>query len=119
MSFFSLSSRLLLRVRTYLKADSLTPNFALLDIPFPLLLKTPSLALTSANTTSSNSNDPIIFVCKKGNDSFLAAKAFRKYLASKEEKTRSSEGLEVVAVKDLVGGVQAWSREIDKGFPIY
>ena len=45
-------------------------------------------------------------VCRLGNDSQLAAEALR------------SAGKEGV-VKDLIGGLRAWAREVDGNFPIY
>lgn len=97
-----------------------------LDVPFATLLKTPSLALAPSTLSSTlNQNDPIIFVCKKGNDSFLAARALRRYLAEQGELKDNKNPLSDkedendLEIKDLIGGLQAWSREIDGGFPIY
>lgn len=63
-------------------------------------------------------------MCRRGNDSLLAARAIRRYLAQQriEErgKTEKGEGevpLEVEVV-DVKGGVTAWA-ELEKGFPVY
>ena len=45
-------------------------------------------------------------VCRLGNDSQFAADALR---------SAGKEG----AVKDLIGGLRAWAREVDGNFPIY
>lgn len=82
----------------------------MIDIPFAQLLYDPSLVtphLTQAKRA--------YFICRKGNDSFLAARAFRRYLASATVET----GEEDVEVIDVRGGLQAWSRLVDVGFPIY
>lgn len=45
-------------------------------------------------------------VCRLGNDSQIAAEALRNVNSA-------------VIVKDLIGGLQAWSQEVDHKFPIY
>ncbi len=45
-------------------------------------------------------------VCRLGNDSQIAASALREANPS-------------FVVKDLIGGLQAWSRDVDSSFPIY
>lgn len=51
---------------------------------------------------------PIIVVCRRGNDSQIAVKRLQVCL----------DGLEV-SVKDIVGGLHAWSAKIDPDFPVY
>lgn len=46
-------------------------------------------------------------VCRLGNDSQIAADALRKVV------------LEGVIVKDLIGGLRAWSNRVDAKFPVY
>lgn len=65
-------------------------------------------------TILSNPNDvqltpDVVFVCRRGNDSQIAAAALRKALDSKED----------VRVRDVRGGLKAWSREVDLNFPVY
>ncbi|GLB37937.1 putative plays a central role in 2-thiolation of mcm(5)S(2)U at tRNA wobble positions of cytosolic tRNA(Lys), tRNA(Glu) and tRNA(Gln) [Lyophyllum shimeji] len=48
-------------------------------------------------------------VCRLGNDSQIAADALRSACA--EER--------VGLVRDVVGGLKAWAREVDPGFPVY
>ena len=48
-------------------------------------------------------------VCRLGNDSQIAADALRS--VRPEDPT--------LVIKDLVGGLRAWSRDVDPGFPVY
>lgn len=50
---------------------------------------------------------PLVAVCKHGNDSQIAVDALRSV---------SDVGQEI---KDLIGGLQSWSKDIDTQFPIY
>jgi adenylyltransferase/sulfurtransferase len=50
---------------------------------------------------------PYITVCRLGNDSQLAVDALRSV---------SDDGHEI---KDLIGGLQSWKKDIDTQFPIY
>jgi adenylyltransferase/sulfurtransferase len=52
----------------------------------------------------------MVFICKKGNDSQLAAAALRKRLAGLGEEGR---------VSDVRGGLVQWAKEVDKEFPLY
>ncbi len=47
-------------------------------------------------------------VCRLGNDSQIAADALR---GARPDPT--------FVIKDLVGGLRAWSRDVDPGFPVY
>ena len=47
-------------------------------------------------------------VCRLGNDSQIAADALR-----------SAQPDPTFVIKDLVGGLRAWSRVVDPGFPVY
>ena len=58
----------------------------------------------------SSSNQDIVFVCRRGNDSQRACAAFSQYCDKK--------GLNI-SVKDVIGGLHAWARHVDKKFPIY
>ncbi|OCF59031.1 adenylyltransferase and sulfurtransferase [Kwoniella mangroviensis CBS 10435] len=68
-----------------------------INIPLPTILKDPS---------SIPSTDEVIFLCRRGNDSQIAAEALRKISGEKR-------------IRDVKGGLRAWSREIDPEFPIY
>ncbi|KAK1233119.1 hypothetical protein PQX77_003759 [Marasmius sp. AFHP31] len=49
------------------------------------------------------------FVCRLGNDSQIAADAVRSALPDRSD----------VVVKDVIGGLRAWSKYIDSTFPVY
>ncbi|KAI0353810.1 hypothetical protein OH77DRAFT_1457885 [Trametes cingulata] len=73
-----------------------------INVPIKELLTDPS---TFANELPEGEED-VYVVCRLGNDSQLAADALR---------SRGRGGV----VKDLVGGLRAWAREVDANFPIY
>ena len=50
----------------------------------------------------------LIFLCRRGNDSQIAA--------SKLKEAMAKEG---VRVRDVAGGLHAWARDVDKDFPLY
>jgi adenylyltransferase/sulfurtransferase len=69
-------------------------------IPLPQLLADPASCLPSSDA-------PKIFVlCRLGNDSQLAAEALREFDPSLD-------------VKDVIGGLKAWSQDVDPQFPVY
>lgn len=47
-------------------------------------------------------------ICRQGNDSQIAAVKLKEKLARENAE-----------VKDIVGGLKAWSRQIDPSFPDY
>ncbi|KAJ3877216.1 hypothetical protein F5051DRAFT_440777 [Lentinula edodes] len=53
---------------------------------------------------------PIYIICRLGNDSQIAAEALRG-----SENNAHKDRI----VKDVVGGLRAWSKEVDPHFPIY
>ena len=50
----------------------------------------------------------VILLCRRGNDSQVAASELREALAK-----------EGVRVRDVAGGLHAWARDVDKDFPVY
>ncbi|KAL0063709.1 hypothetical protein AAF712_009401 [Marasmius tenuissimus] len=65
-----------------------------------------------ANPSAHVPSDPethTYFVCRLGNDSQIAADAVRSALPDKSD----------VVVKDVIGGLRAWSKHIDSTFPVY
>ncbi|WWD07897.1 hypothetical protein V865_006004 [Kwoniella europaea PYCC6329] len=68
-----------------------------INIPLPSILK---------DTSSIPPTDEVIFLCRRGNDSQIAAEALRKISGEKR-------------IRDVKGGLRAWSREIDPEFPVY
>ena len=75
---------------------SLTP-----DIPLAQILRSPESIPTA---------EEVVFVCRRGNDSLIAANALRTSLDARKQTGR---------VADVVGGLVAWSREVDPEFPVY
>ncbi|KAL1728212.1 hypothetical protein EV714DRAFT_215728 [Schizophyllum commune] len=51
---------------------------------------------------------PLITLCRLGNDSQLAADALRE--------ARSNTQIKIL---DLIGGLRAWARDVEPGFPVY
>ncbi|KAH7912310.1 hypothetical protein BJ138DRAFT_803296 [Hygrophoropsis aurantiaca] len=70
------------------------------NVPLPQLLADPNSHI------SDDESGQVVIVCRLGNDSQIAADTFR------ESKPN-------IVVKDVIGGLRAWSREIDPLFPIY
>lgn len=48
----------------------------------------------------------VFIVCRRGNDSQIAADLLMKSLNDYE-------------IKDLIGGLTSWSKYVDKNFPVY
>ena len=52
----------------------------------------------------------VIYVCRKGNDSLVAARKLRSIIKESGKEVR---------VRDLRGGLEGWSRDVDPNFPMY
>lgn len=74
--------------------------YSFIDVPLPEIVSSPEEYL------SRDANIPTYIVCRLGNDSQIAAEALR---------TIRPEG----NIQDIIGGLRAWSREIDSNFPMY
>lgn len=96
-----------------------------LDIPLKDIkansLRVAGLTGDTAGTSSRSRNArQVIFLCKQGNDSQLAARTMRREMA--EEKAKSSDVVgfaDDLVVKDVRGGLRAWSEHVDPTFPLY
>jgi len=51
---------------------------------------------------------PLFVVCRRGNDSQLAVRKFQSIFSDVS-----------VNVQDIIGGLTAWSKDVDENFPIY
>jgi adenylyltransferase/sulfurtransferase len=71
------------------------PDVALKDI-----LKDPKAYITN------HEHDGIYVICRLGNDSQTAAESLRAVASD-------------IVIKDVVGGLRAWSKTIDPDFPYY
>lgn len=69
-------------------------------VPLNILLANPAPHLPSDKSCQ------VFVLCRLGNDSQIAADAIRAMDSN-------------VIVKDVVGGLRAWSNEIDPTFPVY
>jgi len=74
------------------------PSFR--NIPLPEIVASPEECLPRDATI------PTYVICRLGNDSQIAAEALR---------TIRPEG----NIQDVIGGLRAWSREVDTNFPVY
>ncbi|BGP15487.1 hypothetical protein JCM10213_005754 [Rhodosporidiobolus nylandii] len=93
------------------------------NIPFSTLLRNPALALSTSSSTSSDprlatsadESQPgrVLFLCRRGNDSLLAARALKRHLAA-----QAGDGAKEVKIEDVVGGLVAWAG-VEEGFPVY
>ncbi|KAJ4479958.1 hypothetical protein J3R30DRAFT_3288539 [Lentinula aciculospora] len=73
-------------------------------VPLNDIVANPSVFLPS------HSNTPTYIICRLGNDSQIAAEALRGM--------KENDGPDRI-VKDVVGGLRAWSKEVDPQFPVY
>ncbi|KNZ72364.1 Adenylyltransferase and sulfurtransferase uba4 [Termitomyces sp. J132] len=72
-----------------------------INVPLNILVADPRAHLPADPRTET------YVVCRLGNDSQIAADALRTL------------GVDVGPVKDVVGGLRAWARDVDPGFPVY
>jgi adenylyltransferase/sulfurtransferase len=87
-----------------------------LDIPMESFLSDPIGQLRSISQTADLPSE-VYFMCRRGNDSLISAQALRAAL-SESGSGAGKEG-ERCRVKDVVGGVRAWSDKVDPAFPMY
>lgn len=64
------------------------------------------LPLLKDHLPNTSKDDPIYVICRYGNDSQIATKTIK-------------ESFGFTNVKDIIGGLNAWSDEIDENFPKY
>jgi adenylyltransferase/sulfurtransferase len=96
-----------------------------INIPITELLANPASAITalesSVNLTvdhqragSESYSTDVYVVCRLGNDSQLAADALRDVFEQNDpDLTRKRK------VRDLVGGLRLWAKDVDEEFPVY
>ncbi|KAF9473750.1 hypothetical protein BDN70DRAFT_885579 [Pholiota conissans] len=75
------------------------------NIPLKDILSQPGKILLECSN-----NEDLFLVCRLGNDSQIAAEVLRSAV---------SAGESTVLVKDIIGGLRAWTSQIDQEFPIY
>ncbi|KAJ7445804.1 hypothetical protein B0H11DRAFT_1746659 [Mycena galericulata] len=74
----------------------------------PGSINVPLNELTANPDAYLSSNQDTYVVCRLGNDSQIAASSLRE--------ARKGEG---IVVKDVIGGLRAWTRYVDPTFPVY
>ncbi|XP_024943042.1 adenylyltransferase and sulfurtransferase MOCS3 [Cephus cinctus] len=82
-----------------------------INVPFTEIEKDGCLALIEAEVNKRQQEDDIVEVfvlCRRGNDSQNAVKRLQKYFDNPNVK-----------IRDIEGGIHAWSRKFDPLFPIY
>lgn len=71
-------------------------------------------SLLNGSSAESAAGANIYFLCRRGNDSLVSALALRKALQEVDpENSRNWQ------INDVIGGVRAWSKEVDPFFPVY
>lgn len=101
MHYLGLSVRLFPLIKTVSASDF---TFTL-DVPLTDVVADPSKYIQSSAFSRT------FVVCRLGNDSQIAAEALRS--------VDSGNATVSHVVKDLVGGLRAWSKEVDPEFPVY
>lgn len=76
------------------------------DVPLDEITSNPEAHLVT------NENTEIYLICRLGNDSQIAANSLREYV---QKNTAEKKFI----IKDVIGGLRAWSRDVDPLFPVY
>ena len=76
------------------------------DIPINTIMSNPTTAIPLSGNEDHGDGHETYVVCRLGNDSQLAVMAMRE------------AGVAGV-LKDLVGGLRAWTQDVDPAFPVY
>ena len=85
-----------------------------LDVPVSDLHKSESVdhirekVSTLTNANKDDPNIPVVFVCRRGNDSQVAVNRLKEKLKD-----------EAVTLVDISGGLNSWAKKIDPDFPTY
>ncbi|GAA5941286.1 Uba4p [Sporobolomyces koalae] len=84
------------------------------NVPFAQLLKNPSLALRPTTSNEAATVKTVAFLCRRGNDSLLASRALRRWIADNKGQAEDDK----VRIVDVIGGLTAYAKT-EEGFPIY
>ncbi|KAG9128392.1 Urmylation protein [Ceratobasidium sp. 392] len=82
-----------------------------INVPLAQLLKQPKDYLPLHPTRT-------FVVCRLGNDSQIAARALREALVM-EDGLQAGDERKPHQVVDIIGGLRAWTKEVDPSFPVY
>ncbi|KAF7311647.1 Adenylyltransferase and sulfurtransferase UBA4 [Mycena kentingensis (nom. inval.)] len=89
-------------------------EFGICSLPNSINVPLAELTASPHTYTSSHAQEQDIYVvCRLGNDSQIAASCLREARSGDGEK--GTRGV----VKDVVGGLRAWTRHVDPTFPVY
>lgn len=99
---FLTSKHILIDVRNSIEFEICKLDNAI-NIPLKKLLENSE----ELKTVLKGDNIPVIFYCRRGNDSQLAVHHFIKCKPK------------MLAVKDIIGGLYAWNHYVDDQFPLY
>uniref|UniRef100_V5EKL3 Rhodanese domain-containing protein n=1 Tax=Kalmanozyma brasiliensis (strain GHG001) TaxID=1365824 RepID=V5EKL3_KALBG len=99
-----------------------------INVPIQTLLRNPAQAWKRIHEAQPAAGvKEVLVVCKKGNDSRVAVRELLRVKAEGEaapvdplQEAKGARGeVRPVKISDLVGGLRAYSRERDPGFPVY
>ena len=78
---------------------------------------------TDASKSKGPSNNVrIVLVCRRGNDSQVARQFLKEHIPNPIKSNVTTPVLnyeEQFSICDIIGGLQAWAKRIDRHFPIY
>ena len=69
-----------------------------------------------------SNNVRIVVVCRRGNDSQVAKQILKEHITNPIKSNVSTTVLnheESFSICDIIGGLHAWAKRIDRHFPIY
>lgn len=105
------------------------------DVPWSSIRRDPQASLAkiqeALGPTSDNDNDDDVVddagpldvpvLCKRGNDSKMAVAALEQLVAvaDRDEQERATSSRRQLRFVDITGGLTAWSKHVDPGFPMY
>jgi adenylyltransferase/sulfurtransferase len=102
-------SHLLIDCRPQLQQDICKVNHAI-SIPLADIQKEDGLKLVKELVKKNNVSE-IYVMCRKGNASQIAVRYLKDHI---DELERDD-----IEIKDIIGGIEAWSTEIDQSIPLY
>ena len=76
----------------------------------------------NCNTDAASEQTRVVVVCRRGNDSQLAAKLLKEQLRTTLETgecTNLQKPGSDLFIQDIIGGLHVWAKRIDSDFPVY
>lgn len=90
-------------------------------VPFQDVRRNAASALARLRDTLPDTTTHVAFVCRRGNDSLTAQHLLSSAILEEQrqgEETKSHPSAHIT-MKNVRGGLQAWSSDVDAAFPIY